>query len=302
MSKTQRWVFTANNPPADWEEKARTLSDKIVYAFVGREVAPTTGTPHLQGYFEFSGRKMLPGAKKLMKLCGLEGAHLEPAKGNLEQIQTYNGKTDQNPLTWGTPIPTQGTRTDLQRMRDAAVKGASSLQLGEDFTAQHARYHSWVEDQRELARTERETKRRRIEAESVTLRTWQKNVWRALEEQSKRKVLWCWENKGGVGKSMLADWIRSMHGAFISVGGKYADIALSYNCEEYVVFDLSREQHERVPYGLLEGFKNGRVFSGKYASKLKEFKPAKVIVFANFMPELEKMSADRWDIHHVAGF
>lgn len=305
MTLTQKWVFTANNPCDDWEVKAKALKDKkdkpaISFAYIGREVAPTTNTPHLQGYFEFSLRKRLPGAKKILKACGLAGAHLEPARGSVDQIKAYNGKTDESPVEWGEAMVGQGSRKDLKMLQEAAEAGASFLQLSREFPGAHARFSGWTSRVREEARAERELKRRKEENQKVVLRPWQEEVWTAVENQTRRKITWCWEETGNVGKTVLADWMASTKDAFCCVGGKYADIALAYDCQEYVVFDLSREQHERVPYALLEGFKNGRIFSGKYASKNKLFKPAKVLIFANFEPDLEKMSSDRWDIHHIA--
>ena len=50
--RATRWVATYNNPPDDWDRMFpnERLLEKIAYAVVGREVAPTTNTPHLHIY------------------------------------------------------------------------------------------------------------------------------------------------------------------------------------------------------------------------------------------------------------
>lgn len=88
--------------------------------------------------------------------------------------------------------------------------------------------------------------------------------------------------------------------AFLVTGGKYHDIAYLYAYEKIVVFDYARDQQERFPYKLLEDFKNGHILSTKYEPERKLFPPAKVIVFTNFAPLLDKLSHDRWDIHDLA--
>jgi hypothetical protein len=51
---------------------------------------------------------------------------------------------------------------------------------------------------------------------------------------------------------------------------------------------------EFVNFHIIEAFKNGRMFSSKYQSSLRIFKPAKVVCFANFEPDWKKLSLDRW--------
>lgn len=49
----KRWTFTVNNYTEEEVEALKDLFQRIEcgYWVIGREIAPTTGTPHLQGYF-----------------------------------------------------------------------------------------------------------------------------------------------------------------------------------------------------------------------------------------------------------
>lgn len=53
-SKSKQWFFTWNNYPADAEEIIREQWHKWNECVVGKEVAPSTGTPHLQGCVAFA--------------------------------------------------------------------------------------------------------------------------------------------------------------------------------------------------------------------------------------------------------
>lgn len=117
--------------------------------------------------------------------------------------------------------------------------------------------------------------------------------------QSDRKVLWVWDATGNTGKTFLGEWLCVHRNAFLITGGKHADIAYAYNLEPYVVFDLTRDQAERIPYPVIESFKNGYLFSPKYESCTKRFAPARVVVFANYRPDEARLSADRWDIRNI---
>ncbi len=64
----RRWIFTLNNY-TDVEVDG-LKKEKVFFSFLlfGKEVAPTTGTPHLQGYFELPKKKTLGGLKKYIFL------------------------------------------------------------------------------------------------------------------------------------------------------------------------------------------------------------------------------------------
>jgi len=85
MSQSARYCFTLNNPT---EENILALSNlPCKYLCYSRETAPSTGTPHLQGYVIFkSNQRLSTVAKKI------PGAHLSIAKGTSEQNITYCSK------------------------------------------------------------------------------------------------------------------------------------------------------------------------------------------------------------------
>lgn len=117
--------------------------------------------------------------------------------------------------------------------------------------------------------------------------------------QNDRTITWCWDTDGNTGKSYLARWLLVWRDAYLVTGGKWQDILYAYDEARYVVFDLARDQVDKVPYNLMEKFKNGFAFSGKYQSRTRVFPPARVLVLANFGPERSKLSEDRWDVRHI---
>lgn len=113
-------------------------------------------------------------------------------------------------------------------------------------------------------------------------------------------MLWYVDLEGGVGKTWLAKYLVATKGAFYMQGGKVADVAHAYGGQEYVVCDFTRDKEQVVQYSAIEAFKNGMLFSPKYDSTTKVFKPAKVICFSNWMPDTSKLSMDRWKIKTIS--
>jgi len=88
MSRVRRIVFTLNNydPALNDDAALDAWLDRLnaVYSVAGRELAPTSGTPHLQGYAQFKHARSLPAYRKL-----IPGAHVEPARGSANQCRVY---------------------------------------------------------------------------------------------------------------------------------------------------------------------------------------------------------------------
>jgi len=75
-------VFTWNNYPSDAKEKLVSMVEEGIcrYVVAGFESAPTTGTPHLQGYLVWTNPKTLSAACKMIPHCSFQvrrGSHHE---------------------------------------------------------------------------------------------------------------------------------------------------------------------------------------------------------------------------------
>jgi len=83
MSRHRNFVFTYNNYPDT------KLVDELncKYIAYSEEVAPTTGTPHLQGYVTFNSAKTLAAVRTL-----LIGCHVEVMLGSIAQNEDYISK------------------------------------------------------------------------------------------------------------------------------------------------------------------------------------------------------------------
>lgn len=134
---------------------------------------------------------------------------------------------------------------------------------------------------------------------------WQKDVLDiVMGNVDARKVYWFWERVGNTGKSSLAKHMM-MHYNCQVLDGSSKDCFYSIKCYiesrdlDVVIFDLSRSQENRVSYRAIEAIKNGMFFSGKYESSACIFNPPHVFVFANFGPDMNMLSEDRWDVRIV---
>lgn len=87
--KSRRWCFTWNNYPENFRETLDDLYKKLemMYICFEEEIAPSTGTPHIQGYFRCSKYVY----KNTLTSFPLNW-HIEVAQGNEEQNREYCSK------------------------------------------------------------------------------------------------------------------------------------------------------------------------------------------------------------------
>ena len=90
----------------------------------------------------------------------------------------------------------------------------------------------------------------------------------------------------------------------ICVQGKCTDIKHAVNAlvkkgtpPRAVLFIFPRSVEDYVSYDAIESVKDGIFFSGKYDSGMCLFPNPHVYIFANFLPDLDKLTSDRWKIH-----
>lgn len=122
MPFPKRYCFTINNYT---EEDIRHLEKiDVQYLIYGREVAPTTGTPHLQGYVEFKRpTRMKTANRSLGGKCAVK-----VARGSAEQNIDYCSKEDEDPVIRGEPLVGQGSRSDLDDVKSAIIDGTITNQ------------------------------------------------------------------------------------------------------------------------------------------------------------------------------
>lgn len=79
--------------------------------------------------------------------------HLEPARGSLASNQAYCKKEDAEPFEEGSPIPSQGHRTDLDSVRIAINEGKDDEHIADNFFGQWVRYSKAFQSYRALKKS-----------------------------------------------------------------------------------------------------------------------------------------------------
>jgi hypothetical protein len=151
-AKSRTYPFTINNYTPEEVQTLRNLPIaelNIRYLCFGMEVAPETGTPHLQGYvYLVNPRSMV----HLHTIPGLQRAHFVIARGTPNENRDYCLKPatpDGQPKTinedffeLGT-LPAQGARNDLQQAAvDFVESGYSLTKLANDKPDIFIKFHN----------------------------------------------------------------------------------------------------------------------------------------------------------------
>lgn len=146
MSKTTRFCFTRNNySELHLEILKSDLTNTFKYWCFGVEVGEE-GTPHLQGYFEFPNKQpmRISAAQNKLVSIGLDGCHIEAAKGTAEQNITYCSK-DGSFYEGGERPRGQGKRTDLDSVCELIKSGATMNEVANQFPSQVVKFHSGLQ-------------------------------------------------------------------------------------------------------------------------------------------------------------
>lgn len=137
--------FTLNNYTQ--EEYTNIIGMTCRYMVVGIEVGKN-GTPHLQGYIEFTGGIRFSTLKRAMPR-----AHIERRYGNALQASEYC-KKDGNFTEVGT-LSQQGKRSDLDDVVEMVEAGASTAEIAEVFPKSYVMYGTGIERLRAARYTDR---------------------------------------------------------------------------------------------------------------------------------------------------
>ena len=129
----RNYCFTYNNYPDNLDEFDERLRQYCTYAIYGRKVAPSTKTPHLQGYIQLKEKERLTGVAKK-----LPGCHLIVAKGGYDANLEYCSK-EGLVFTYGEPS-TAGKRIGLEDACNALKEGRTLCSIAEEKGYLNDRY------------------------------------------------------------------------------------------------------------------------------------------------------------------
>ncbi len=297
MSQSKYWCFTLNNPTLEELEKITSTVDRHVEYLVFQLEKGEQGTEHVQGYVCFKTRKKMSTIKNLWS----NRLALSVRYATHDQAKAYCMKEDTRisdtaPLEFGddSNVPrTRGQRNDLVEIKEQIKSGVSIRIIEDEHFCQFARYGKYFHLYNDKIKDEIYVAKEKLRLSTAVLKTWQQQALIKLERQNDREILWIYDFNGGKGKSWLGRYLEIMKGAFLIQLSKKEDIAYAYNHEEIVIFDLTRSDKEFINYSLIESFKNGRLFSPKYESKVKRFTSAKVMILSNHEPDRTKLTNDR---------
>lgn len=195
--QSKSWVFRLCNYTAKDEQFFKDLTK--TYMCYGREICPSTGTPHIQGSITFTRAYRFSQLKKLNPVCYWSVAKVKDAENYCMKDQDY--VIQDNRLK-------QGTRTDLTLAVDIARDGGLKA-LAREKPDIFIKYHKGIN-------------------ELLTFEQPERNF--------KPKVYWLY-GKTGVGKTRIISTVYGLSNSkvwFSGDNGKYWD---GYENQDTVVLD-----------------------------------------------------------------
>lgn len=140
----------------------------------------------------------------------------------------------------------------------------------------------------------------------VEPRPWQRTLEEyILKTPDRREIVWIQNSTGNAGKSQFVKKMCWAHGATYLAYARTENLiaTAAQKISECYLVDLSKSMPKDIGkndlYAALEQIKNGMLLNTKFAVKTVFFNPPHVLVFSNFKPAYQAMSADRWRVMHI---
>lgn len=149
------WTFTWNNPDEIGPIFLERMKEAVRFIHFQKEQGES-GTPHFQGYVQFSREKTMSAVKKAF---GIDSIHLEWARGTAEQNVHYCSKPVDGclcekcvgppvpiqleaPLFYGNMVSGQGQRSDIAETVISLLGGESVRDSMDHHPAEWGKYYS----------------------------------------------------------------------------------------------------------------------------------------------------------------
>lgn len=134
---------------------------------------------------------------------------------------------------------------------------------------------------------------------------WQREIVKLLDMPlEKRHIYWYYDEVGCTGKTSIIRYMGTHFADRVvwSAATKSADImTLADENADMYLFNFTRSQAEFAPYQALESLKDGLISDGKLKKKVRQYigVHAHIVCFANWPPDLTKLSLDRWIVKNI---
>lgn len=140
------YCFTYNNYTEDGEKALQSWATEFTkYTIYGHEIAPTTGTPHLQGFFSLKKKARITTLQKKFRELNI-GIALIVSRGSASENFAYCTKVDPNGY-WccgDIRICGQGSRSDRVEIAEHIKEGKSLQEVYELHRDSFIQYHSGI--------------------------------------------------------------------------------------------------------------------------------------------------------------
>jgi hypothetical protein len=311
-NRGSRFLITTNNYTDDdiLAHQALVDSGKVFYMVYGKEIAPTTGTPHLQGFIVCKDRMRISALKKFLPRTRIDVVKHYSKNRDLDKYCRKTRKKDPVPnaevFSYGDlppdPVSTAGKRSDWEDLRDDIKKEVSLPRLADKYPHLYATCLQGILNLRDAYYEEKNL--RLVDVKNIVPRPWYQTVTDIIASPDDRLIHFFVDFNGGTGKSTLCKLYARDPTVQLLRPGKDNDMALLLDpSASTFILDVPRSRGHSdlpLPYNLLEQIKDGTVQCGKYSSKIKRMRPLNsVIVLMNEVPDGKALSGDRYKVYKV---
>nr|QXP07868.1 MAG: replication associated protein [Arizlama virus] len=142
--RVRNFCFTLNNWTVVEKELLKSSAEQFKFICFGEEVAPNTGTPHLQGYFQLRNAKTIAACQVFLRGLGCERMAVLVARGTQEQNIEYCSKGG---IFWeaGERSVGQGKRSDLSQVIDVIKAGGDIAEVVEQCPEQFIKFSGGIQ-------------------------------------------------------------------------------------------------------------------------------------------------------------
>lgn len=270
------------------------------YLYGAIETCPSTGRKHIQGYIRY--KNAVRNYRPLQHIY--KEGHYKLSKANDLASNLFYCAKEQEDTTHLIELgnrPDQGRRTDLESAKDDLNEHGIDRVIT-DHPVVYIKYHKGFNAyNRELQRIKHAPKPK----DNIIWRDWQRDLLGIIEGQpDPRKIHFRVDLLGNTGKSFFAREMLTRGMAYLVTGGKHDRMQHGYAYQPIIIFDIPRATFDEstgsdgIPYAVIENFKNG-IANRMYGEPPAIFSTPHVVVFSNYLPNMNKLSQDRYDIQEI---